>query len=227
MRAKGLFVAVALTALAIAVPGAQQQDADRSVKGGGIMAKGWQGKVDAGAAKQGKTINDSKFEEKNGSFHISAGSASTYWNPANTAEGNYTVSATFTEPKIAAGHPHPYGIFIGGTNMETDKPSYVYCVAYGNGDVLVRGFSEGTVFNAAKRQPNPAVNKASEGGSVKQDIAWTVKGDQAECSVNGKVVATFNKADLVGAGKLQSLDGVYGIRAAHNVDIVVSNLGKK
>ena len=227
MRVKGSLVAVGLAALAIAAVGAQQQEADRKVAGGGIMVKGWQGKIDAAAAKQGKTINDSKFEEKNGAFHIAAGSASTYWNPANTASGNFTVGATFTEPKIAAGHPHPYGIFIGGTEMDTDKQSYVYCVAYGDGSVLVRGFSEGTVFNPAKRQPNAAVNKATEGGSVTQDIAWTVKGDQAQCSVNGAVVATLTKADLVGPGKLKSLDGIYGIRAAHNVDIVVSKFGKK
>jgi opacity protein-like surface antigen len=226
MRAKGSFVLVALAAIALAAPSAAQ-DADRSVKGGGIMAKGWQGKVDAGAAKQGKTIKDSRFEEKNGSFHISAGSASTYWNPANTATGDYTVSATFTEPKIAAGHPHPYGLFIGGSNLETDKPTYVYCVAYGDGTALVRGFSDGTVVNYSKRAPNAAVKKAEEGGSVTQSIAWTVKGDKAECTVNGSVVASFPKADLVGAGKLASTDGVYGIRAAHNVDIVVSNFAKK
>jgi opacity protein-like surface antigen len=226
MRAKGSFVVVALAALALAAPAAAQ-DADRSVKGGGIMAKGWQGKVDANAAKQGKTINDSRFEEKNGTFHISAGSASTYWNPANTAKGDYTVSGTFTEPKIAAGHPHPYGIFIGGSNMETDKPTYVYCVAYGDGSVLVRGFSDGVVWNPSKKAANAAVNKATEGGKVTQNISWSVKGDKAECSMNGTVVASFTKADLVGPGKLQSLDGIYGIRAAHNVDILVSNFGSK
>lgn len=226
MRAKGSVVMVALAALALAAPAAGQ-DADRTVKGGGILAKGWQGKVDAGAAKQGRTINDSRFEEKNGTFHISAGSASTYWNPANTASGDYTVSGTFTEPKIAAGHPHPYGIFIGGSDMDTEKPTYVYCVAYGDGTVLVRGFSDGVVWNPSKRAPNPAVNKAGEGGTVTQNIAWSVKGDKAECLVNGTVVASFNKADLVGPGKLKSLDGIYGIRAAHNVDIIVSNFGKK
>ena len=228
MRAKGTVVALAVAALALAAPmTALGQDADRSVKGGGITAKGWQGKVDAAAAKQGKTINDSKFEEKGGSFHISAGSASTYWNPANTAKGDYTVSATFTEPKIAAGHPHPYGLFIGGSGLDTDKPTYAYCVAYGNGDVLVRGFTDGAVVNYSKRQPNAAVAKANEGGSVTQTIAWSVKGNRAECSVNGTVVAGFDKSELVGAGKLQSTDGVYGIRAAHNVDIVVSNFGRK
>jgi hypothetical protein len=227
MRVKGSLVAVGFAALAIVAVGAQQQDADRKVAGGGITVKGWQGKVDAAAAKEGKTINDSKFEDKNGAFHISAGSASTYWNPANTAKGDYTVSATFMEPKIAAGHPHPYGIFIGGTGMDTDKPTYTYCVAYGDGTALVRGFSDGAVVNYFKRQPNAAVAKASEGGSVTQTIAWTVKGDTAECSINGTVVASLAKADLVGPGKMQSTDGVYGIRAAHNVDIVVSKFGKK
>jgi hypothetical protein len=226
MRLTGSLVAVGFAALAIVAVGAQQ-DADRKVAGGGVMVKGWQGKVDPAAAKQGVTINNSKFEEKNGAFHISAGSASTYWNPANTAKGDYTVGATFNEPKMAAGHPHPYGVFIGGTNMDTDKPTYTYCVAYGNGDALVRGFSDGTVVNYVKRQPNDAVHKASEGGSVTQDIAWTVKGDKAECSINGTVVASLNKADLVGAGKMTSTDGIYGIRAAHNVDIIVSKFGKK
>jgi hypothetical protein len=222
MRPRGSLVAVALAAFAIVSVGARQ-DTDRKVAGGGIMVKGWQGKVDANAAKQGKTINDSRFEEKSGSFHISAGSASTYWNPANTAQGDYTVSATFTEPKIAAGHPHPYGIFIGGSNMESDTPTYVYCVAYGDGSALVRGFSSGKVVDYQKRQPNAAVAKATEGGSVTQNIAWMVKGGKAECSINGTVVASLDQTQLAG----QSTDGIYGIRAAHNVDIVVSKLGKK
>jgi hypothetical protein len=229
MRVNGSLVAVGFAALAIVAVGAQQQDADRKVAGGGITVKGWQGKVDAAAAKQGKTINDSKFEEKDGAIHISAGSASTYWNPANTAKGDYSVSATFTEPKIAAGHPHPYGLFIGGTALDTDKPTYTYCVAYGDGSALVRGFSDGNVVKPDyfKRQPNEAVKKASEGGSVTQTIAWTVKGNKAECAINGTVVASLDKSELVGPGKMQSTDGIYGIRAAHNVDIIVSKFGKK
>ncbi|HJR58030.1 MAG TPA: hypothetical protein VJ813_01475 [Vicinamibacterales bacterium] len=225
MRVTGTIVA-GIAALALSAPAAAQ-DADRSVKGGGIMVKGWQGKVDAGAAKKGQTINDSKFEEKAGAFHIQAGSASTYWNPANTATGDYTVSATFTEPKMAAGHPHPYGLFIGGSQLDTDQPTYVYCVAYGTGEALVRGFVNGKVMDFSKRQANAAVAKAAEGGKVTQNIAWTVKGNRAECSINGTVVAGFDKSELVGADKLASTDGIYGIRAAHNVDIVVSNFGKK
>ncbi len=222
-RMKGIAIAASL---AFAVCTVAAQDADRKVAGGGITVKGWTGKVDAGAAKQGKTINDSKLMQMGSDLHVAAGPAAVYWNPANTGTGNYTVKATFKEGKMTADHPHPYGVFIGGSKLDTETPNLVYCVAYGTGEVLVRGFSDGQVMTLAKRAPNPAVNKATEGG-VTQEIAWNVTGDKAECLVNGKVAVSLPKADLVGPGKLESTDGVYGLRVAHNVDVVVSGLNKK
>jgi hypothetical protein len=70
--------------------------------------------------------------------------------------------------------------------------------------------------------PNDAVKKAETGGSVTQEVAWVVTPDKADCKINGVVVATYPKAELVGAGKLESLDGVAGIRVAHNVDVNVT-----
>src|SRR5687768_13345360 len=67
-------------------PGAKPaaaQDADRKVAGGGIAVKGWQGKVDAGAAKQGLSTSDAKFAAEGPGFRITTGPATTYWNPAN------------------------------------------------------------------------------------------------------------------------------------------------
>jgi hypothetical protein len=59
---------------------------------------------------------------------------------------------------------------------------------------------------------------------VTQEIAMSVRGDSVDCAINGKVVATYPKAELVAAGKLKSTDGVYGIRFAHNTDAVVAGL---
>lgn len=227
---KGTMVAAAL-ALAVAGVSAQQgganQDADRKVAGGGITVKGWEGMIDAGAAKKGMTINDSKVSESGGAMHFAVGPAGTYWNPANTAKGDYTVSATFKEAKSDAGHPHSYGVFIGGNKLNSDTQSYIYCVAYGDGTYLVRGFNGQTPVTYSKRAPNPAVKKAGADGTVTQDIAWTVKGSRAECSINGTVVAGFDKSELATTGKLESTDGVYGLRFTHNVDVVVSNFAKK
>jgi hypothetical protein len=65
---------------------------------------------------------------------------------------------------------------------------------------------------------------AGTGQPVTQEIAMQVKGDKVSCIINGTVVKTLEKADLVTAGKLKSTDGVYGIRFAHNTDATVSDL---
>ena len=63
------------------------------------------------------------------------------------------------------------------------------------------------------------------GKPVTQEIAWHVKGGRAECSINGMVVAGYDKAELVTAGKLKSLDGVFGLRFTHNVEAVIAGFG--
>jgi len=201
-----------------------QFDRDRVIPGGGIFVQGWTGKIDAGSTRQGRVLNDAKFVQEGNALHITTGPATTFWNPANTASGDYTVKATFLEPKFMElnSHAHSYGIVIGGNNMGTDQMSYVYCVAYGDGNALVRGFGP-AVFTLLGTSPNAAVHKAAGVGQpVTQEIAWTVKGGRAECSINGSMVAGYDKAQLVGPGKLQSTDGVYGIRFTHNVEAIVT-----
>jgi hypothetical protein len=201
-----------------------QFDRDRVIPGGGIFVQGWTGKIDGGSTRQGRVLNDAKFVQESNALHITTGPATTFWNPANTASGDYTVKATFLEPKFMElnSHAHSYGIVIGGNNMGTDSMSYVYCVAYGDGNALVRGFGP-AVFTLLGTSPNAAVHKAAGVGQpVTQEIAWTVKGGRAECSINGSVVAGYDKAQLVGPGKLQSTDGVYGIRFTHNVEAIVT-----
>lgn len=224
----GLSLAVGAVMLAAGVSVAQAQEVARSITGGGISAAGWTGKVDARAAEHGQSVKDAKLAEEGGALHVTTGPAVTYWNPANTASGNYTVKATFTEPKYMNlnDHPHPYGIVIAGNKMGTDQQSDLYCAAYGNGTFIVRGFGpESFQLNGRRGEANPAVHKAAgQGEPVTQEIAMSVKGDKVECAINGTVVASYDKADVVTAGKLASTDGVYGIRFAHNTEGIVSGL---
>jgi len=211
-----------------AAPAAASEDTGRSIAGGGITVPGWEGKPDDAAEKAGQTVKDAKLAPEDDGMRVTTGPAITYWNPKNTASGDYTVSATFFEPKFMNlnTHPHPYGVFIGGNDLGTATQSLIYCAAYGNGTFIVRGFGP-AAFQLGGRMPtaNAAVHKAAAVNEpVTQDIALSVKGDSVSCSINGTVVATYAKADLVTAGKLKSTDGVYGIRFAHNTDAVVTNL---
>jgi len=122
-------------------------------------------------------------------------------------------------------HPHPYGIMIGGNDMGTADQSYLYCAAYGNGNFIVRGFGPAPFQLNGRGAPAPSVNKAAAVGEpVTQEIALSVKGDKVECSINGAVVGSYDKASVVGPGKLKSTDGVYGVRFAHNTEAMVSGL---
>jgi hypothetical protein len=204
------------------------QETSRAVAGGGVTAPGWTGKIDANEEKAGQSLNSSKFAKEGAGFHVTTGPATTYWNPANKATGNYTVKATFNEPKYMGlnDHPHPYGIVIAGNDLGTATQSYLYCAAYGNGSFIVRGFGpEPFQMNGRRGETNDAVHKAAGPGQpVTQEIAVSVKGDRVECSINGTVVAGYDKSALVSAGKLKSTDGVYGLRFAHNTEAIVSGL---
>ena len=208
-------------------PAAASEDTGRSIAGGGITVPGWEGKIDDGAAKAGQTVKDAKLAPEGKGMRVTTGPAVTYWNAKNVAKGDYTVTATFTEPKYMNlnDHPHPYGIVIGGNDLGTDQQSLLYCAAYGNGTYIVRGFGPAAFQMGGRRPtPNDAIHKAAGVGQpVDQTIAMSVKGDSVTCSINGTVVATYPKTDLVTTGKLKSTDGVYGIRFAHNTDAVVTD----
>ena len=224
--------ALALFAV-VAVPSAHfsqggQNETSRGVAGGGITVAGWTGKIDAKEAAAGLTLNSAKLAKEGDGLHVTTGPAVTYWNPENKATGDYTVTATFTEAKYMSlnNHPHPYGLMIAGNDLGTDQQSYLYCAAYGNGNFIVRGFGPAPFqLNGPRGGADPAVNKAAGVGQpVTQQIALSVKGDKVECAINNKVVATYNKSDVVSAGKLKSTDGIYGLRFAHNTEAVVTGL---
>ncbi len=223
-----VYVATATILVSLAQVARAQADASRSVTGGGISVQGWTGKIDAREESAGQALNNAKLAKDGEALHVTTGPAVTYWNPANKATGDYTVKATFREPKFMAlmNHPHPYGIVVAGNDMGTDQQSYLYCAAYGNGNFIVRGFGpEPFQMNGRRGEAHPAVNKAAAVGEpVTQEIAVSVKGDKVECAINGTVVASYDKSALVGPGKLKSTDGVYGIRLGHNTEAIVTGL---
>src|SRR5437762_3188641 len=224
----GTAPAAAIVMLAAAAVNAPGQETSRAVAGGGISVPGWTGKIDANEERQGQALNNAKLAKEGDALHVTTGPAVTYWNPANKATGNYTVKATFKEPKYMNlnSHPHPYGIMIAGNDLGTDQQSYLYCAAYGNGNFIVRGFGPAPFqMNGPRGSADPAVNKAADVGEpVTQEIGISVKGEKVGDSINNKVVASYDKSALVTAGKLKSTDGVYGIRFAHNTEGFVTGL---
>lgn len=209
----------------VAATATAQEHEDRKVEEGGITAPGWKGMVDAGSSA---SVDDARLTLEGETLHVTTGPNVTYWHPDNIASGEYTVSATFTEPEYMNlnAHPHPAGLFIGGSDLGTENARYLYCAAYGNGTFIVRGFGpEPFQMNGRRSEAHDAVNKAAgKGEPVTQDISIAVDDDNVECVINGEVVASYPKSEVVGEGKLASTDGIYGIRLGHNVEWTVEGL---
>jgi hypothetical protein len=220
----GVVCAVALALVVPTVAAQDQGEKDRAVAGGGITAAGWIARLDAASIKQGRALTDSKFAQQGADLVLNIGPAATYWNPKNVAKGDYTVKATIKNLKSNAGHPHSAGIFIGGQGMDSDATqAYTYCVAYTNGAAMIRQFNgtarATTIFGGNRPEHiNTAVKPEGPDGAT-NEIAWTVKGGVATCSINGTVIGA------VEAGKMPSTDGIYGIRVTHNVDMTISGFG--
>jgi hypothetical protein len=223
----------ALAAVAVVGATASAQDASVAVKDGGIKVAGWMGKVDAREVTAGLALKDQLFTTMGQGFHVTTGPATTYWNTAANLTGNYTVSASFNESKQTMDHPHPFGIMIAGKGLDGDKPEALYCAAYRNGMFIFRGFSgtaaRGTFqLNGPRGEAHAAVNKVDgRDAPVRQEVSISVQGDNVSCSINGQVVSTKTKADVIGEGKLTSLDGFAGVRFAHNTDAHVSGWAVK
>jgi hypothetical protein len=225
-------IGLAVAAVALVGATASAQDASVGVKDGGMKVAGWMGKVDAREAASGLAIKDQLFTSMGPGIHVTTGPATTYWKTDTNLKGDFTVSASFSESKQTMDHPHPFGIMVAGKNLESDKPEALYCAAYRNGQFIFRGFSStstarGGVYQPTgngRQQTNPAVNvEADKEKPVKQTVSISVKGDKVSCSINGTEVQSYTKAEMIGDGKLSSLDGFVGLRFAHNTDAHVSD----
>ena len=83
----------------VGFPGSSTADGSRAVVDGGVKIAGWHGEVDPAEEKAGMSVRDARLLQEGDSLHATTGPAVAYWMNGATASGDYTVKATFYEPK--------------------------------------------------------------------------------------------------------------------------------
>lgn len=197
------------------IEAAAQADPTTQVAGAGIQVKGWQARTDRAEQK----ISDVKFVEMGTGYHLTGGPHAILWNTEHVATGDYTVRARITKTlRSTSTHEESYGIFIGGSDLNGPKQNYLYCVVFGTGTVMVRHRDGGDTHTLLGKTASDAATKMGERGATDEVGLW-VRGGRVGCSVNGTEVFSSPAADMIGPGKMVSTNGVYGIRASHNLDL--------
>ena len=202
------------------------QDASRFRCRWGISSLvGWE-RLTPERRRRDKPSTTAKLTQEGNVLHVTTGPAADYWNPANKASGNYTVSATFTEAKYMNlnTHPHPYGIFIAGHDLGPTKQR-----------VILRGLWRRKIYRAriwtgpfqmnGRGEANAAVHKAAGPGEpVKQKIALSVKTERWSAPLTAPSSPAMTRLRWLPDGKLKSTDGAFWIRFAHNTEGLVTDL---
>jgi hypothetical protein len=162
---------------------------------------------------------DIKFVTNGAGFHATNPQAAVYWNPANTATDNYVLKASFRLEK-PSGHTNYYGLVFGGSGLEGAQQTYLYFVVAQDGTWLLKSRAGAATPIVAPKTPNDAVKKLDANGQATNALEVRVGADKIDFVVNGVVVHSEPKS-----GALAKVDGIYGIRINHLLEVQVDGLG--
>jgi hypothetical protein len=182
--------------------------------------KGWMVRTDRSAsAADPDAAGSVKLMAMGTGLHVTTPQAAVFWNPANTAAGNYTLKGTFTLVQ-PTGHAEYYGLLFGGSGLQGAEQSYLYFVISEDGTWLVKHRSGNSTDTVVDKTPNAAVKQPDTTGKSTNALEVRVMASKIDFVVNGTVVGSTPKT-----GVAAKTDGIYGIRSNHHLEEHVDGFG--
>lgn len=197
---------VAVLALAVPLAAAAQDESP----------EGWVVRTDRGGHGGGDLV----FRDMPPGWHITTGPAGIFYDPGRRASGEFRVEAeTFLfDP---GQRNEGFGIFIGGSGLETDAQAYTYFLIRRDGSILVKRRDGADTRTLHGWTPHDAVvtwEEREEGGATARNaLAIEATPDELVFEVNGTAVHRMPRAD-------QHVDGIVGLRVNHALDIHLTSL---
>ena len=159
-------------------------------------------------------------------WHVYAGPGGLLWDPGSFASGNYAVKSTIY--LFPEGDPErsgstridtPFGLFLGGRDLEGDEPTHV--------SFLIDNTGRFRIAEHTGDKTNTLVPwKAHDGVEVLDDPATSpaenvlevdVRGEQTIFYIGGELVAELPSEDL-------GLDGAIGLRAGEGLSLHITEI---
>jgi hypothetical protein len=189
-----------------------------------VLPSGWVVRLDPQEERAGFTIADVKADGDSAVLHVTGGAAAALWHPSASAVGRYTVWGSFTQAR-ASTPPGSYGPFIGGTSLSGKEHNFLYCAVFGNGSYSIKHRLGGELHTLVDRKVSGAIRRADASGKASNAIAWAVGDSTVACVINGTAVATYPRSLVIGPGKLESTDGVFGVHVDRDVEVRITEFG--
>ncbi|HWW86511.1 MAG TPA: hypothetical protein VNZ26_23115 [Vicinamibacterales bacterium] len=181
--------------------------------------KGWMVRVDRSTnASDPDSAGSVKFVTMGTGFHATNPQAAVYWNPGNTATGNYSLKGTFTLVKPSS-HTNYYGLVFGGSDLGGPAQSYTYFMVAQDGTWLIKR-RDGEQTDEVAKKMSDAVKKPDASGKSTNALEVRVTSDKIDYIVNGTTVTSMPKS-----GQTAKTDGLCGIRVNHVLEVHIDGFG--
>lgn len=182
---------------------------------------GWKMRVDKSTSASDPDGSGAiKFVTMGTGMHATNPQAATYFNPANTATGNYVLKGSFTLVKPSS-HANYYGLVFGGAEMDGANQNYLYFVVAQDGTFLIKHRAGEATHDVQAKTPHAAVAKPDASGKSVNNLEVRVQASKIDYLINGQTVHSTPKS-----GMTVKTDGLYGARVNHQLEVHIDGLSK-
>lgn len=195
------------------VPAAEPEatpDADVPAAGGGALPSGWSARGD-----ETQELSGVSFATMGDGYHVTTGPAGIFYRAEDMVENNFHAEATLTQTK-APEHAEAYGLFFGGTGLESTGQKYTYFLVRGDGQFTIKQRNADIVNTVVDWTPNAAVVQADAEGKATNTLAINARGEIITFDANGQTLHTMDV-------RPEQMNGIVGLRVNHNLDVHVAD----
>ena len=216
MRKRTTFPMAVATLLLLPVPLWSCSEAGSGGSGDGAEAAG----LPAGYALRLDRMNrdpaDFAVEVTGRGVHVETGPAGILYRDVDTVEeGDYAVSATFTEVGAPPGHREGMGLFVGGQGLQGSAQRYTYFLVRADGSYLIKRREGDETPNVTDNWvESDVLDRAAGVEDVTNALRIEVEGGVVRFLVNGTEV-------YQGDAGVLPVYGTAGLRVNHNLNLFV------
>lgn len=176
----------------------------------------WSVRFDAASASRADL---EMFVEMPPGWHVTSGPAAIYWGPGMEASGAFRV-----EMEVYLFDPgerrEAFGIFLGGSNLESDAQEYTYFLIRNGGQFILKrreGAEAPTLQGWTGNDAIKSFADRGDGASVLNVLAIDADAETVRFYVNDAEVASLPRADV-------GVDGTFGFRVNHGLNLHISRI---
>jgi hypothetical protein len=168
--------------------------------------EGWNVRLD----RPGVLASEPFFETMAPGWHITTGPSILAYQPGTSARGNFKLDSEIL--LFPDGQNEGYGLFIGGSSLESNELSYTAFQLRRDGTFSIWYRKGATVRSIVPWTPHPAIVPYNAAGPVKNLLTVDAGADEVVFRVNGKPVNVARRQTLI-------VDGNFGFRVHENLNI--------